>query len=405
MHVNNDFQKNSNISHIFETVWRSKYMTRIDIANRLGLYRSTVSNVINTLLESELILEGEPKTETDRSGRKPIVLSVNENYGLVAGIEIQQDYYNVTVLSFTGDVILTFGGNTPYNPAFMNSPEETFVNIVDTIVSLIKDKIKDNSIPLLALSIGIPGIVNTDLGEVIYSEPFNLRKFNFAKELGNRYGIPLFMENDAKCCAWLQCGVRVEEAGRNFLCVLARNHVVMDKENKPYPVQNGIGIGLSMAVNGHIMNGHNYAFGEYVSKTWTVNKKGQTGLPEAVINTVTTVEDSYREWIKDLFSTLSILIPVLEPGAVFLHGQPSEKRDFIYSVIRDDVPEFDAVLQRADSRFMIMDDDDFEISSGAAFMFIEKLFEIPSVEAERSYSHMDWDELFEIRKNVLSNKM
>ena len=39
--------------------------------------------------------------------------------------------------------------------------------------------------------------------------------------------------------------------------------------------------------------------------------------PEAVLKTVDTVDDSYAEWVKDLFGTLTMMIPLLQPETVF----------------------------------------------------------------------------------------
>ena len=88
MHFNdNDFQRNSNISCIFDMIWRNRTMSRIDIARQLNLYRSTVSNIIGTLISNEVILEGGTETEVTRSGRKPVNLTVNDSFGCVVGID------------------------------------------------------------------------------------------------------------------------------------------------------------------------------------------------------------------------------------------------------------------------------------------------------------------------------
>ncbi len=402
MHVNNGFQKESNISKVFEMVWRTRSISRVDISKKFNIYRSTVSNIINTLLDNQVIVEGEPRTDTDKTGRKPIVLSVNDRYGCICGIELQQDYYNICLISFDGEVLWTSGGNTPYDADHMETPESTFINILDSIISIGQDKVKEFNLPLLGICVGLPGIINVDKGIITYTQPFNLKDFDYREKLGKRYGCIFVMENDARCCAWLECAQSKAE-NRDFLCVLARNHIVKDKNNNPYPIQNGIGIGLSMAMNGKIMYGHNYAFGEYISNSWTIHRKGQTGLPEAVINTIDTVEDSYREWIKDLFSTLSVLVPVLAPGSVILHGQPQEKKDFILKVIAEDVPQFDYLIRQTGSTFFVMDADEYTISKGAAYMFIQRLFEIPSVDEAESYSRISWENLFEVRHKNLGN--
>ena len=122
MHVNNDYQRNANLSRVFETVWKNPNFSRIDIARKLELYRSTVSNIIGTLVDSGLICEGERGLPTEKGGRKPVFLSVNPDFGCVIGIELQLDYYHVTVVSFDGNSLLEDFGNTPVNPILLDKP-------------------------------------------------------------------------------------------------------------------------------------------------------------------------------------------------------------------------------------------------------------------------------------------
>lgn len=403
MHVNNDFQRNSNLSHVFESVWKSNDISRIEIARKLDLYRSTVSNIITTLTENDVICEGERGNVTEKGGRKPVFLSINENFGCVIGIELQPDNYNVTALSFTKQKLFQLTDVTPINEELIDTPEDLFVNTIDSIIEQILPSIQQLKIPVLGICLGIPGIVDIDKGIIKLSDPFSLKNFNYAEKLGNRYGLPFLVENDAKCCAWLQCSKDENSQKSDFLCVLARNYNGNQKYNFPRNYRKGIGIGLSIVLNGRIINGHNYAVGEYISNSWRETRTGQTGLPEAVLSTITTVEDSYREWLIDLFSTLTTTVPLLEPCAIYLHGQPTEKKQYIFDVIKNSVSQFQAVLQRYESELIIMDEDSYEISKGAALMFMQKLIEIPMIETSKSYSKLTWDQIFTIQKQAKQN--
>ena len=105
MHINNDFQRISNISQAFEIIWREKEISRIDIARKLNAYRSTVSNIIDILLENKIICEGQRGEAGEKGGRKPIYLSINKAFGAIAGIELQPEFYNVVVIDFSGETI------------------------------------------------------------------------------------------------------------------------------------------------------------------------------------------------------------------------------------------------------------------------------------------------------------
>lgn len=400
MHVNNDFQRNSNISNIFATVWRSKEISRIDIAKKLNSYRSTVSNIMNTLLQNNVILEGETGSSAEKGGRKPVFLSVNKNYGCVIGIEIQRSFYSVCAVAFNGETVYTCTGNNFIDKAFFDEPEKLFVSMTDFIMNEIYDDIRKLELNVIGISLGIPGIINTDEGKIIRSDPFNLTDFDYAVKLGNRYGVPLFVENDAKCCGWLHLAENKVVTEKDFLCVLARNYGNDLSVEWPaeYQKGNGIGVGISIAMNGRIVNGHNFAVGEYISRSWKGTKEGQTGLPEAVLRTINEVEDSYREWIVDLFSTLTVFVPLLEPCEIFFHGQENSRLQLIEETLSKEVSQFDCALKKCGCVFNVAQENKTEIAQGAALMVYQRLMEIPSIDEIDSYSHLDWNTVFEVRE-------
>ena len=405
MHVNNDYQRNANLSRIFETVWKNPNFSRIDIARKLELYRSTVSNIIGTLVESNLISEGERGVPTEKGGRKPVFLSVNPNFGSVIGIEIQLDSYHVCVVGFDGETIYEMEGTTLADVQLLDKPEELFVFMVDSIIRQIIPAVNAGPVKPLAISIGLPGIIDIDNGIIKHSAPFRLKEFNYAQILGQRYGIPLFMENDARCCSWLQLALNKSSDKKDFLCVLARNYAGNPLLTYPESYDKGIGIGLSITMNGRVINGRNYGVGEYISRSWTTYQKGQTGLPEAVLKTVDSVDDSYAEWVKDLFGTLTMMVPLLEPETIFVHGQPQSRHDFMLKVIEESIPQFSSIVKYCGSELIIMDDDAYDISKGAALMCIQKLYEVQMLEAKPSYSVLKWDDLFELHKRSINGSL
>lgn len=378
MHVNNDFQRISNISQAFETIWREKEISRIDIARKMDVYRSTISNIIDVLLENKCICEGQRGSVGEKGGRKPIFLSVNKDFGAIVGIELQPEYCNIAVVDFAGKVINTKTQEISFKSDAENTEEE-FLNILDSIIKPVLKENKNHK--LLGICLALPGIIDTKKGCIINSVPLKLKNMNAAEKLLNRYEIPLLLENDAKCCSWLHKGQADEE--KDFICVLTREHKV-----------DGIAVGLSVVMNDKLVNGHNYAAGEYLSVSWRKGKNGQTGLPQAVINTLNTVEDSYNEWLTDLFSTLTVMIALLEPCKIYLHGQKYEKVQQIKNVISQRVSQFEEAMYQYGAQLEIMAEDDYEIAKGAALMYIQKLFELPYLMDDYVYSAINWDVLF-----------
>lgn len=380
MHVNNDFQRICNISQVFETIWREKEISRIDIARKLEVYRSTVSNIIDVLLENKIICEGQRGSVSEKGGRKPIFLSINKDYGAILGIEIQPEYFNAAIINFCGETVYSYSAAVQFTRQEENS-EQQFITLLDSIINPLIKTAEQRGLKLLGLCVAVPGIIDTEKGIIKNSVPFNIKNFDFASNFNSRFPFPVLIENDAKCCAWLHKGQSDEV--KDFICVLTRQHAV-----------NGIAVGLSVVMNDKIINGHNFAAGEYVSISWRKDKNGQTGLPEAVLKTVDTVEDSYSEWVKDLFSTLTVMIPLLEPCKIYVHGQKKDKEETIKKIIAKKVSQFQAALDQFGAELEIYSEDDFEIARGSALMYLQKLCDLPYLMNDYFYPVLNWDSLF-----------
>ena len=379
MHINKTVSRNLNISQIFETVWRAGGISRIDISKQMGLYRSTVTSIIDSVLKSKIIIEGERGSATEKGGRKPINLIINKNAGMIIGLEVQPDFFTVSVVDLSGNVIFSKNQKIKEVKARTKTgAEKYFEDLIDKIINDVFESIKEIKIPKLAICIGVPGIVDTKKGVIIKSVPFNLENYDFSKTLFKKYKIPLLIENDAKCCAWLN-GLNPKK--EDFICVLIRNHS-----------DGGIGVGLSVVVNGEILNGHNYAVGEYRSISWKNEKNGQTGLSKDIIKNIERKPEAYKNWLIDLFSTLTVFVPLVQPQKIYIYGQKDP--DFIQKVISKKVPQFDQITKTFKSRLEIVPQNFYEISKGAACMFIQKLFKIPFAEDFYYKDEISWDKLF-----------
>lgn len=387
MHINKTVSRNLNISQIFETVWRAGGISRIDISKQMGLYRSTVTSIIDSVLKSKIIIEGERGSATEKGGRKPINLIINKNAGMIIGLEVQPDFYTVSVVDLSGNVIFSKNQKIKEVKARTKTgAEKYFEDLIDKIINDVFESIKEIRIPKLAICIGVPGIVDTKKGVIIKSVPFNLENYDFSKTLFKKYKIPLLIENDAKCCAWLKLMTEgkqtlSEKSRDDFICVLVKDH------------KNGdTGIGLSIVVNGEILNGHNYAAGEYRSLSWRKESKGQTGLSDAVIKTKDKKESSRKQWLTDLFSTLTVFVPLLEPKKIYVYGQKDQA--FIEEVIHKNIRQFEEITKLFKTQVCILKEDIYEISKGAAFMFIQKLCKIPHSEEFYYHGEITWKRVF-----------
>ncbi|SFU18288.1 glucokinase [Algoriphagus locisalis] len=121
--------------------------------------------------------------------------------------------------------------------------------ILDTIAEFIDSYFEYD---LVGIGIGIPGLVDAREGIVLgLSNIPAFQHVELKKFLTERFGKPVFINNDANCFA---SGVHKFGVGRKF------NHLV--------GLTLGTGIGGGIVINGHLYSGVNSAAGEWCSSTY-----------------------------------------------------------------------------------------------------------------------------------------
>lgn len=386
MQINNNFQKNANISMVAHLLWRSPGISRVEIARQLDLYRSTVSNIINTLIDNGVVFEEKEGVAMPQGGRKPICLELNGKFGCVAGIEVQPSGYHVVVVDVFGNELVSTSAQLP---------KGTLTEIVEFIVDNIMPEVEATGIPLLGICVGIPGIIDLPRGIIVRSDPFHISNLEFTKNLSTRYHVPVMIENDANCLAWLELAKNREENIRNFICVNAEYY----RRGDQYGDRTGMGVGLGVALDGNVFSGSKNAAGEFVSISWKGSKDnptGQNGLPAEVLGSIENDPESFALWVLDLFSSLIPVISVLDPEAVFVHGELARNADRVKKILEDRVPQFDCLLKKQSCSFAFENGSTSSVATGAALMYFLNLFSVPGSNVESCGMSLEWDTVFKL---------
>ena len=189
--------KQANLSLLFGLIHRHGTVSRAELANITGLSPTTVSSLVDEMLDRGLLLQtGAGPSET--SGRKPIMLEVNPRGGLVAGIELMDGGFSLELFDFLGNSIL-----------FQSVHARDYSNIGDAIIQnldKVLEKLKVSQEKIAALCIGVPGIIDTAAGRVIQStvipiDPEN----NFFDRLQDHYASSsVVMGNESHFCAYFE---------------------------------------------------------------------------------------------------------------------------------------------------------------------------------------------------------
>ena len=72
--------------------------------------------------------------------------------------------------------------------------------VVDGLVQVCQTLTK-NEVPPLSIGIGVPGMVNNETGDVVFTPNLPLSGVNITSELKEKYRCPVYLGNDANCAA------------------------------------------------------------------------------------------------------------------------------------------------------------------------------------------------------------
>ena len=376
---NNAFQKNANTAMILGNIQKAGQTSRVRIAEELGLYRSTVTHIIGSLLEEGIVCEVGAYPGHD-GGRRPILLSLNGDFGCVVGIDLQPSHFIAVVMDITGRLLLERSGEV-----FEPDMGKAIIGILESL----RTSIVLLSRAVLAICVGIPGMVDSARNIVRYTELFDGATFDLDAQVGSRIDLPLLTENDANCCAWYHLARNKTEPRENFICIFGDYH----DEKKQTLDRVGVGVGLGISLDGKVYPGSHDAAGELLTTSWRPHHIGQSNLVDAVLQDFSRNGDAYRLFVRDLFSSLVPVVSTFDPAQVYVHGNPFANDLPLRQVLQEEVPQFLDLLARRGCVLKIDCGDSAIVAKGAAMMYLQKLYSVPELQETGAKDRVVWDEV------------
>ncbi|HEY9152240.1 MAG TPA: ROK family protein, partial [Anaerolineales bacterium] len=160
------FVREVNLSSVLRLIHNEAPLSRARLAAETGLNKSTVSSLVEDLLDRNLIHEtGMNSTGT---GRPATLLEINPQAGGIIGVELGVDFVAIVLTDFIGTIL--FRKNVSADPAA--SQEKTFnqaFQLIDEAIVLCREK----GYRILGLSFAIPGTVELGEGLLIFAPNLN----------------------------------------------------------------------------------------------------------------------------------------------------------------------------------------------------------------------------------------
>ena len=176
---------------LFQLLWRERRISRAELARRTELSRSTVSELIEVLIEHRLVRE--TGTGESQGGRKPIILEFSDDSWLILGVDVGAAHVSVCLTDLRCTQLAWATASHPVR----DDPHGTRATI-ERLCDDVLTKVKDGRSRLLGIGVGVPSPVDPrrpdSLSEVVLPAWHGR---GVKASLETRYRVPVLVDNDA----------------------------------------------------------------------------------------------------------------------------------------------------------------------------------------------------------------
>jgi glucokinase-like ROK family protein len=233
---NNQLRKLNLKQSIIRELYQNKQLSIHYLSRTIKMSTPTITRAIDELIEEQMVREIGIGEST--GGRRPSIYGLMASSRYVIGIDLERYFIRMGIFDFD---------NKPVSEIHeLNEGLETHNDIPGFLAEKVYELIEAYNIDrnkLLGIGISLPGLI--DLRSGISYTYLNTGRPT-AKELMDRLGLPVFLEQDTRSMAWGEQAFGLAHGHQNVLCLNI-----------------GSGIGLSMILNGKIYTGHSGYSGEF----------------------------------------------------------------------------------------------------------------------------------------------
>ena len=227
-----------NTSLIAECLRSRGPLSRANLSDETGLSRSTVSSLVNALLEKGFVRE--IGLETPGRGRPGILLELDPKGGSAVGIEIGVDYISIVLTDFIAQVL--------WRQRVVSNPDDEQSVIFERAEELIQQALavgEQHDLKCLGIGVGVPGLVNAQQGTLVFAPNLAWHEVPVRDKWTRRFHLPIFVENEANAAALGEFCFGVAQDVQNLIYLSA-----------------GFGLGAGIIIEGQLFCGSGGYAGE-----------------------------------------------------------------------------------------------------------------------------------------------
>ena len=205
---NNENARTENIKKVISTLIAGETLSRADIAKKFSLNKATISDIIDKLIKDNLIKEIGLGYSKPTGGRKPILLQINKQAGIIFSFEFQYNKYRFMATYLDGELITKTTTNTEINRS----------NVIKIVQNTVQDFLanpKYDGYRVFGIGIAVHGIVESN--KVVFAPYYDIYETDIADEVEKLLEIPVIIENEANLCAIFES--TVNSLYRNLIAI------------------------------------------------------------------------------------------------------------------------------------------------------------------------------------------
>lgn len=314
-----------NISRVLRLIWQTKGISRIEIAQQLGIDKSTVTKIVSSLQEIGIIRAFAQGSAGPLGGRKPIQLEIVSEFGFSVGIEITTDGFVAAIADLHGNILHEISHSLEVTSVF---------DAFDAAVASLTGELDSRNTPVLGIGVGIPAVVNADKGTILQSIPLMIEKETaFCAAMTEKYGVPVYIENDARCGCLGEMVLRHGKGLENALFLLSEIRKITGSTGS----RKNLSVGCGFILNGNPYYGREFSAGEFRSILWQPGNSGQfqsNDLSGELVGSDSSVTGSV---FSELAAHTALLANLLNLDSVFLGGLTPELTEELADMIRSEI--------------------------------------------------------------------
>ena len=209
----------------------SQPVTRTELAERLGVDKSTVTETIKPLVSSGMLLE--EAMNGGSQGRKRRVLSFAPSNDYFVGINLGVRHTQVGATSLNGDIVDESDFETPKSA-------DSALRIVRERIAAITSS-RNGRLPNV-IGVSVPGMTDANRTGLLFAPNLSWRNLDIASSLTTNNETKVVVENDATAAAMFEARVRIRDSETGLMS----NFIL---------VRSGTGIGVGLVIGSEVYCG------------------------------------------------------------------------------------------------------------------------------------------------------